>query len=112
MVMDDFVKQTYNKISLSQLYVGTQAGFPFGMFDTNNMPILCQFVSNRHRAAGYGIMNMTGVFAGAFITNLLGKSTDSGHLGRDMALLAVPVTVAIVLQLSMLHPTVADKQED
>ena len=87
-------------------------GIGFGMFDTNNMPILCQFVSNRHRAAGYGIMNMTGVFAGAFITNLLGKSTDSGHLGRDMALLAVPVTVAIVLQLSMLHPTVADKQED
>ncbi|MFA5158079.1 MAG: phage portal protein [Patescibacteria group bacterium] len=31
--MDDFVKQTYNKISLAQLYVGTQAGFPFGMFD-------------------------------------------------------------------------------
>ena len=87
-------------------------GIGFGMFDANNMPILCQFVSSRHRAAGYGIMNMTGVFAGAFITNLLGKSTDSGHLGRDMALLSLPVIVAIVLQLSMLHPMVADKRDD
>src|ERR1035437_7482606 len=34
MVMDDYVKQTYNKVSLAQLYVGTQAGFPFGMFET------------------------------------------------------------------------------
>ena len=87
-------------------------GIGFGMFDANNMPILCQFVSSRHRAAGYGLMNMTGVFAGAFITNLLGKSTDSGNLGRDMALLAIPVILAIVLQLSVLHPKVADKQDD
>ena len=87
-------------------------GIGFGMFDANNMPILCQFVSSRHRAAGYGLMNMTGVFAGAFITNLLGKSTDSGNLGRDMALLAIPVTIAIVLQLSVLHPKVADKLDD
>ena len=91
---------------------GVLFGIGFGMFDANNMPILCQFISSRHRAAGYGLMNMTGVFAGAFITNLLGKSTDSGNLGRDMALLAIPVTIAIVLQLSMLHPTVTDKQED
>jgi MFS family permease len=86
-------------------------GIGFGMFDSNNMPILCQFVSSRHRAAGYGLMNMTGVFAGALITNLLGKSSDSGNLGHDMALLAIPVTIAIVLLLTTLKPTVADKQE-
>lgn len=85
-------------------------GIGYGMFDANNMPILCQFIAPRHRAAGYGLMNMTGVFAGALITWLLGRSTDSGHLGRDMALLAVPVLVALVLQLIVLRPAVADKE--
>lgn len=87
-------------------------GFGFGMFDANNMPILCQFVSPRHRAAGYGLMNLTGVFAGAFITQLLGKSTDSGNLSRDIAYLAIPVAVAVVLQILVLNPEVASKDED
>jgi MFS family permease len=87
-------------------------GVGFGMFDANNMPILCQFVSPKHRAAGYGLMNMTGVFAGAFITNLLGKSTDSGNLGRDLAMLAIPVAVAIALLLFTLKPKFADRQVD
>lgn len=85
-------------------------GVGFGMFDSNNMPILCQFVSTRHRAAGYGLMNMTGVFSGALITSFLGKSSDSGHLGRDMALLAIPVALAIVLQLTMLKPVTANME--
>ncbi len=91
---------------------GVLFGIGFGMFDANNMPILCQFVSSRHRAAGYGLMNMTGVFAGAFITNMLGKSTDSGHLGKDMAMLAIPVAIAVILQLMTLRPAVANKTDD
>lgn len=87
-------------------------GIGFGMFDVNNMPILCQFVSARYRATGYGLMNMTGVAAGAFITSLLGKSSDSGHLGRDFAILSIVVLVAIVLQLTMLRPKYIDKTED
>ncbi len=87
-------------------------GVGFGMFDANNMPILCQFVSPRHRAAGYGLMNMTGVFAGAQITGWLGKSTDAGSLGSDLALLAIPVAIAIVLQLVTLKPKYADKLAD
>jgi MFS transporter, ACS family, D-galactonate transporter len=87
-------------------------GVGFGIFDTNNMPILCQFVSPRHRAAGYGMMNMVGVFAGAQITGILGKSTDSGRLGPDLALLAIPVAIAIVFQLVMLKPKFADKTDD
>lgn len=86
-------------------------GIGFGMFDANNMPILCQFAVPGQRAAGYGLMNMTGVFAGALITSLLGRSTDAGHLGRDMALLAIPVTVAVVLLLSTLKPRFADKRQ-
>lgn len=91
---------------------GVLFGIGFGMFDTNNMPILCQFVSPRHRAAGYGLMNLTGVFAGAAVTEFLGKSTDSGNLGRDMALLAIPVALAVILQLFTLKPKFADKTND
>ncbi len=87
-------------------------GVGYGMFDANNMPILCQFVSPKHRAAGYGLMNMTGVFAGAFITDLLGKSTDSGNLGHDLAMLSIPVALAVALLLFTLKPQFADKQVD
>ena len=87
-------------------------GIGYGMFDANNMPILCQFISSKHRAAGYGLMNMTGVFAGAFITDLLGKSTDSGNLGRDLAMLAIPVALAVALLLTTLKPKFADKTVD
>lgn len=91
---------------------GVIFGIGYGMFDANNMPILCQFISPKHRAAGYGLMNLTGVFAGAFVTELLGKSTDSGHLGRDMALLSIPVAAAVLLQLFTLKPSTANKEND
>lgn len=83
-------------------------GFGFGMFDTNNMPIVCQFVSSKHRATAYGLMNMVGVFAGAFITDLLGKSTDKGNLGQSFALLAGVVLVALIVQISFLRPKFND----
>lgn len=79
-------------------------GFGFGMFDTNNMPILCQFVPARSRATAYGLMNMAGVFAGAYITDLLGKSTDAGNLGSSFAVLGAVVAVALIIQLSFLRP--------
>jgi ACS family D-galactonate transporter-like MFS transporter len=83
-------------------------GFGFGMFDANNMPILCQFVSSKYRATAYGLMNMTGVFAGAFITDWLGKSTDAGNLGKDFAMLSGIVAVALIIQVSFLRPKVND----
>lgn len=86
-------------------------GVGFGMFDVNNMPILCQFVSPRYRATGYGLMNLVGIASGAFITNLLGKSIDSGNLGRDFAVLGIVVLVAIVLQLTMLRPKTVNMTE-
>ncbi|ATP56425.1 MFS transporter [Pedobacter ginsengisoli] len=79
-------------------------GLGFGMFDANNMPILCQFVSARYRATAYGLMNMTGVFFGAFITDLLGKSSDAGSLGKDFAMLAGIVVIALIVQLYFLRP--------
>lgn len=83
-------------------------GVGFGMFDANNMPILCQFVSAKYRGTAYGLMNMVGVFSGAFITDLLGKSSDAGHLGKDFAMLAGIVLVALVIQLYFLRPKVND----
>lgn len=79
-------------------------GFGYGMADANFMPILSQFVHSRYRATAYGIMNMVGVFAGAFITDLLGKSTDKGNLGSDFAMLAAVVLIAVVVQLYFLKP--------
>lgn len=86
-------------------------GLGYGIFDANNMPILCQFVSSKYRATVYGIMNMTGVFAGAFITNLLGKSTDSGTLGNDFAMLSVLIFIVLCIQLLCLRPKVANMED-
>jgi MFS family permease len=91
----------------SLIYVigaGICFGLGYGMFDANNMPILCQFVSAKYRATAYGIMNMTGVFFGAFITDSLGKSSDAGNLGADFAMLAAVVLVALAVQLYFLRP--------
>ncbi len=83
-------------------------GIGFGMFDANNMPILCQFVPARYRATAYGLMNMTGVFFGAFITNFLGKSTDAGNLGRDFGVMAIVVLFILIVQLTFLKPKAHD----
>ncbi len=83
---------------------GLLFGIGFGMFDANNMPILCQFVGARQRATAYGIMNMVGVFAGAAITHVLGKWSDDGNLGLGFAGLAVVVALTLVVQLSALRP--------
>ena len=90
---------------------GLLFGIGYGMFDSNNMPILCQFVGARTRATAYGIMNMVGVFAGAMITNVLGRWSDNGNLGLGFAALAAVVAVALMVQLYFLRPT-TDNMED
>jgi ACS family D-galactonate transporter-like MFS transporter len=87
-------------------------GLGFGMFDVNNMPILCQFVSSRYRATGYGFMNLVGISSGALITSLLGKSADSGSLGRGFIMMIIPVLIAIVLQIVVLKPKTINMTED
>lgn len=83
---------------------GLLFGIGYGMFDANNMPILCQIISSKYRATAYGVMNMVGVFAGAAVTHLLGKWTDGGNLGLGFAVLGSIVVVALVLQLACLKP--------
>lgn len=89
---------------VSVVGAGLLFGVGYGIFDANNMPILCQFVSAKHRGTAYGIMNMTGVFAGAAVTHLLGRWTDGGNLGMGFAMLSGVVLVALALQLYFLRP--------
>lgn len=73
---------------------GVVFGIGYGMFDTNNMPILTQIVPQKYRATGFGVMNMMGVFAGYAVTLMLGSSTDANNLGADFSKLAVAVLAA------------------
>lgn len=94
----------YGHSLLSVIGAGLLFGVGYGIFDANNMPILCQFVPVRLRGTAYGVMNMTGVFAGAAVTSLLGSWTDGGNLGEGFALLSVIVAIALAMQLYFLRP--------
>lgn len=52
-------------------------GIGWGLFDCNNMPILCQIVRPNLRATGYGIMNMVSISCGGFADWKFGKLRDS-----------------------------------
>lgn len=53
-------------------------GIGWGMFDSNNMPILCQIVPSNLRATGYGIMNLVSISCGGFADWGFGKLKDQG----------------------------------
>jgi MFS family permease len=77
-------------------------GFGFGLFDTNNMPILCQLVPPRLRATGYGLMNFAGITAGAWLTPYLGKLKDHGiPLAQGFAISAAPALLAAIIMLTL-----------
>jgi ACS family D-galactonate transporter-like MFS transporter len=85
-------------------------GFGFGLFDANNMPVLCQFVPPRLRAAAYGFMNLIGVSAGALSTEVIGKLDQSGKLAQGIGWLALPVLIAVALVL-VLRPTTLNRTD-
>ena len=87
---------------------GLLFGVGYGMFDTNNMPILCQFVPSRLRATAYGFMNTVGVAMGAVCTQVLGRMQDGGHLGAAFAVLGVVTALALLVQLTVLKPVTDD----
>ncbi len=79
-------------------------GLSLGVLDAGNMPILCQFVPSRYRATAYGLLNMTGMVAGALITSELGKAMDAGYTNTVFAVMAAIVLPVIILQLTVLRP--------
>ena len=86
-------------------------GIGFGLFDANNMPILCQFVPDRLRSTAYGFMNLMGVFAGALITQIMGSWTGEGNLGLGFAGLGAVVLVALLLEVFFLRPKFQDMKD-
>lgn len=83
---------------------GVLFGLGYGLFDANNMPILCQFVSDRSRGTAYGMMNMSGLFIGALATNVLGSLAEKGMMGLGFACMAGALCLALILQLAVLKP--------
>ena len=100
----------YGHSVVAIVLAGVLFGVGYGMFDANNMPILCQFVPARLRATAYGFMNMIGVFAGAMVTQVLGKMKDAGHLDSGFVFLGLIVLVALAIQLLVLRPTTDNMQ--
>ncbi|MDO4714745.1 MAG: MFS transporter [Bacteroidales bacterium] len=92
---------------------GVLFGIGLGLFDTNNMPIVCQYFAPRYRSTAYGLMNMAGVLAGAAITEVLGKlkETMGDRFGESFVYMAIGVAVVALIQLIGLKPTTDDKQD-
>jgi MFS family permease len=75
-------------------------GLGWGLFDCNNMPILCQLVSPRSRATGYGIMNFVSIGCGGLADWGFGIMRDAGlPLNLCFAAFASLALVAVGLML-------------
>lgn len=75
-------------------------GLGWGLFDANNMPILCQITGPSARATGYGIMNFVSISAGGFADWGFGYLRDRGvPLGGIFSAFASLGVISIVLVL-------------
>lgn len=77
-------------------------GIGWGMFDSNNMPILSQFAPESMRATGYGFMNLVSISIGAGATVVMGRMKDQGIsfgvafiICAFIALISIPTVLAI-----------------
>lgn len=91
---------------ITAVSAGLLFGVGFGMFDANNMPILCQFVPSKQRGRAYGLMNTAGVCMGYASTRFLGKLEESKEFDMSLGFTIFAALVAVVLigQLSFLRP--------
>jgi MFS family permease len=75
-------------------------GLGWGLFDGNNMPILCQIVRPDLRATGYGIMNLVSISGGGLADWGFGALRDRHvPLGLIFAVFASLTLVSVVLVL-------------
>ncbi len=75
-------------------------GLGWGLFDCNNMPILCQITRPELRATGYGIMNFVSINIGGFADLGFGAMRDAKvPLTAIFGLIAAAATVSLVLVL-------------
>jgi len=79
-------------------------GIGWGLFDANNMPILCQIVRPELRATGYGIMNLVSTGTGAWVTIKMGSLRDNGTplpiiFGCCAAAAAISIALVLFIRL-------------
>lgn len=91
---------------------GVIFGLGFGMYDTNNMPIICQFFPSHYRATCYGIMNFVGIAAGAMVTEVLGSAINGGWQNLVFVTMIGAVAISVALQLIFMRPTTTDMTDD
>lgn len=94
----------YGSTVAAAVSAGVIFGFGYGLFDANNMPILCQFVPARSRGTAYGMMNMSGLFIGALATDVLGALAADGKMGMGFVFMAGALVLALAAQLAVLRP--------
>ncbi|MBU6277378.1 MAG: MFS transporter [Planctomycetes bacterium] len=86
-------------------------GLGWGLFDINNMPILCQIAPPRQRATGYGLMNMVSIACGGLADWGFGGLRDRGVplavIFSGFATCAI-VSVILVLLIRPRHATAGD----
>ncbi|MCM1139235.1 MAG: MFS transporter [Muribaculum sp.] len=104
MMIPSLVLMGFGTTFIAAIGAGVLFGLGYGLFDANNMPILCQFVSDRSRGTAYGMMNMCGLFIGALATNVLGSLAENGMMGLGFACMAGALLLALLLQLTVLKP--------
>jgi MFS family permease len=75
-------------------------GLGWGVFDCNNMPILCQVVKPHLRATGYGLMNFVSISCGGFADWGFGALRDARvPLGAIFGIFSGAAIASVVLVL-------------
>ena len=88
-------------------------GIGYGIFDANNMPILCQLQSPPVIGLQpYGIIEYDRCICRSRHHGYTRKSTDAGNLGHDFAMLAGLVLIALLIQVIFLRPKVANMTDE
>ena len=84
-------------------------GIGWGVFDCNNMPILCQIVRPDLRATGYGLMNMVSISCGGFADKIFGVLKDQEvPTATIFGVFAVICLVSVALVL-LIRPRYTDE---
>jgi hypothetical protein len=83
-------------------------GLGWGLFDTNNMPILCQITRPELRATGYGIMNLVSISCGGLADWGFGILRDRNvPLAGIFSVFASVAILSVVLVL-LIKPAASD----
>jgi MFS family permease len=83
-------------------------GIGYGMFDSNNMPILCQIARPELRATGYGIMNLVSISCGGLADWGFGALRDRHVTMFTIFGVFAAVAVLSIVIVLMIRPSHTD----